>query len=282
MIDRFGLVSNRVPRLATAIVLTIALTSTPRSAHAVSAYLTAFEAQYPAAAGSRIDTCNVCHTSPPQLNAYGMAYQGAGHQFAPIENVDSDGDGYTNLAEIMALTFPGDPADTPPPLPTATTTPLPATPTASATPLSATATPTIASTTATVTITSLSATATVTITSVTATPTITEQASDTPTVAPSGSPTNTSAGPPPTITLGSPTRTNTPGGQTITPTTPTASPTNRPGSTPTKAARTATVGPRPNEDDGCSIVATERSSIGGGLAVLLAPALLVWASRRRL
>ena len=134
MIDRFGSVSNRVPRLATAIVLAIALTNTPRSAHAVSGYLTAFEAQYPAAVGSRIDTCNVCHTSVPQLNAYGMAYQGAGHQFAPIENVDSDGDGYTNLAEIMALTFPGDPADTPAPLPTATPTPRPATPTATATP----------------------------------------------------------------------------------------------------------------------------------------------------
>ena len=250
-----------VPRLATAIVAAMMLANTAQPANAVSGYLTDFEAQYPAAVGSRIDTCNLCHTSSiPQLNPYGVAFQGSGHEFAPIESEDSDGDGASNLAEIMALTFPGDPGDTPPPAPS---------PTPTETPLSV------------------------------ATPTATEQAGDTPTVTPSGSlvqtPTNTSESGTVTPTIPS-----------ASPTIPSASPTNIPVNTPTvtpsrgtatvspgrtatgavspttSAARTATSGGSPpSEDDGCSIVAPERSSTGRGFLLLLAPALLLWARRRR-
>ena len=98
-----------------------------RPALAVRAYLTSFQATYPDAAGSRIDTCTLCHSSLPARNSYGTAFENAGTEFAPIESADSDGDGFTNLEEIVALTFPGNaadkPAEQPSPTPTATAMP---------------------------------------------------------------------------------------------------------------------------------------------------------------
>jgi len=245
------------------------LASTAQPANANSTYLAAFEAQYPAAVGSRIDSCNLCHTSSiPQLNPYGTAFQGAGHVFAPIESLDSDGDGASNLAEIMALTFPGDAADTPPPAP----------PTPTETPLSV------------------------------ATPTPTEQATETPTEqvtqTPSEQATQTASVTPSGTLVQTPT--NTSGSATVTPTVPGASPTNSPVNPPTATPSrgTATVSPTAStggtatatalptrtaasgttshiEHEDCSIVAPGSSS-GRGVLVLLAPAVLLWARRRRL
>ena len=261
--------SPRVPvsvrRLATAVMAALTIANTAQPANAVPDYLTAFETQYPAAVGSRIDMCTLCHTTVPALNPYGMAFANAGHEFAPIESQDSDGDGFTNLAEIMALTFPGDPADTPAPAPspTPTDTPLPvATPTDTA--------------------------------AANNTPTNTAAANNTPTVTPSGAaaqtPTNTSGG-----ATGTPTRTSGSPGTTPTVTPSRGSATGSPtasavrtatGAVPTtsaSAARTATRGGfRPSDDDACNIVAPGRTSSGGGLILLLAPALLLWARRRRL
>ncbi len=67
---------------------------------------------------SSYGSCDYCHITygiqPPYgqipLNAYGTDYKDAGRtQLAlhTIEAVDSDGDGYSNLDEIRALTFPG-------------------------------------------------------------------------------------------------------------------------------------------------------------------------------
>ena len=84
-------------------------------------YLSTFESTYPAAAGSRIDVCNLCHNSPEggdARNPYGSSYDSSGRNFAAIENIDSDKDGWTNIQEIKSLTFPGDATDhptTPPP-----------------------------------------------------------------------------------------------------------------------------------------------------------------------
>ena len=84
-------------------------------------YMSTFETTYPAAAGSRIDACNLCHNSPgggDARNSYGLSYASSGRNFGAIESTDSDGDGYTNLLEIKSLTFPGDANDhptTPPP-----------------------------------------------------------------------------------------------------------------------------------------------------------------------
>lgn len=79
-------------------------------------YLSTFETTYPAAAGSRIDACNLCHNSPEggdSRNPYGSSYASSGRNFAAIENIDSDKDGWTNLQEIKSLTFPGDSTDHP-------------------------------------------------------------------------------------------------------------------------------------------------------------------------
>jgi len=69
-------------------------------------------------------SCDYCHITyglqAPHgnvpLNAYGQAYKNAGRSqnaIKSIESADSDGDSFTNLAEINALTFPGDKKDYP-------------------------------------------------------------------------------------------------------------------------------------------------------------------------
>lgn len=106
---------------------------------------------YPQAAGTRLDDCQTCHRGGVQgtdterefsacgychllqypnpryqsgvpkdyestLNAYGLAYENAGRTveaLAAIAKVDSDGDGFTNDAEIAALRYPGDAASRP-------------------------------------------------------------------------------------------------------------------------------------------------------------------------
>lgn len=95
----------------------------PYSASAKPEFLDAFKAQYPAVVGTRLETCNVCHTQIPKRNPYGRDFGLAGQWFPAIEAVDSDGDGPDNLTEITALTFPGDPLDFPGAPPTATATP---------------------------------------------------------------------------------------------------------------------------------------------------------------
>lgn len=79
---------------------------------AVSGYLNNFNTTY-GTKGTTIDSCNLCHTVKPNLNSYGNAYLTSGYNFKAIENLDSDGDGFTNIAEINARTFPGDPNSKP-------------------------------------------------------------------------------------------------------------------------------------------------------------------------
>ncbi len=74
---------------------------------------TATRNQYPQLAGTRLDDCVLCHTSGAQLNSYGRDYASSGGNFASIERLDSDGDGFSNIAEINALTFPGSAGDMP-------------------------------------------------------------------------------------------------------------------------------------------------------------------------
>lgn len=120
--------------LATAVaaIVVVALSVPPRSAQAFPSYQTDFTSQYSIASGSRLDSCVLCHVNGPNAgprNAYGAAYANNGHSFTAIENLDSDGDGFSNLAEISALTFPGDAGDKP-----AAATPTPTSPPPSATP----------------------------------------------------------------------------------------------------------------------------------------------------
>ena len=79
-------------------------------------YLSQFNAKYQTT-GSKLDSCMTCHNSAAPskeaLNPYGTDFGANNHDFAAIEGKDSDGDGVTNLDEIKAETFPGDPNDKP-------------------------------------------------------------------------------------------------------------------------------------------------------------------------
>ena len=92
-----------------------------RIAFATNSIKNSFNTRY-GTAGSAIDQCILCHatnTNPdiPSLetppNPYGVALENNGRNFAAIEPTDSDGDGFTNLAEITARTFPGNPNSKP-------------------------------------------------------------------------------------------------------------------------------------------------------------------------
>ncbi|MGB5531547.1 MAG: c-type cytochrome [Acidimicrobiia bacterium] len=88
-------------------------------------FLPAFEATYPAAVGSRIDSCTICHNvqgSEYKLNSYARQWK-EDENFVAINNFDADGDGYTNVEEINAHTFPGNASDNPSTVTTTTTVP---------------------------------------------------------------------------------------------------------------------------------------------------------------
>jgi hypothetical protein len=102
---------------------------------------------HPEKAGTKLDSCALCHTSGTYenakgklvalgscqwchhafgydasgdindtLNAYGKDYRdngGTAASFAAIDPLDSDGDGFTNAEEIAALRFPGNAGDDP-------------------------------------------------------------------------------------------------------------------------------------------------------------------------
>ena len=86
----------------------------PRPVQATSNYLAAARLQYPTIIGTALDSCNLCHLSGSNdKNQYGDAYESHGHNFSAIELLDSDHDGYNNLTEINAHTFPGDAASHP-------------------------------------------------------------------------------------------------------------------------------------------------------------------------
>ncbi|MDQ5986561.1 MAG: hypothetical protein CSYNP_02291 [Syntrophus sp. SKADARSKE-3] len=97
------------------------------SASALPTYLASFNTQY-GTSSTVLNTCNLCHVggNTAVLNSYASAFAAAGHNFAAIENLDSDGDGFTNIQEINARTFPGDATSFPVP-PVVTVFNIPAT-----------------------------------------------------------------------------------------------------------------------------------------------------------
>lgn len=100
------------------------LCAAPRASQATSSYYRTFTNRY-SLVSTRLNTCAVCHDENPggaipAGNPYGVAVLGevtAGNAIsialANLEPADSDGDGFSNLTEIQARTFPGDPADKP-------------------------------------------------------------------------------------------------------------------------------------------------------------------------
>jgi type II secretory pathway pseudopilin PulG len=104
-------------------LVSIVLIGLPMAA-ARPTYFAAFKEKYNTS-GTKLDSCNTCHTSGggSPRNPYGLAFSDSGHDFSSIEALDSDSDGFTNIEEINALTFPGNPTDYPqttPATPTAT------------------------------------------------------------------------------------------------------------------------------------------------------------------
>ncbi len=84
-------------------------------AYAVRGDLTNFNTRY-GTAGTVLDQCILCHTTNTQvgpLNSYGNTLAGNGKNYAAAESIDSDGDGFSNIAEITARTFPGNAASRP-------------------------------------------------------------------------------------------------------------------------------------------------------------------------
>lgn len=85
-----------------------------QSAYALPAFYKMFKAKYQWAGG-----CNVCHFSKKggdSPNPYGRAFLHNGMNqttFLRIAETDSDKDGFSNIAEIIARSYPGDAASTP-------------------------------------------------------------------------------------------------------------------------------------------------------------------------
>lgn len=64
-----------------------------------------FKAKYP---DFKVVNCKICHEAQPKLNTYGLDLQKNALNFESVEQIDSDGDSFTNLVEIKANTLPGD------------------------------------------------------------------------------------------------------------------------------------------------------------------------------
>lgn len=107
---RSGAAAVSAVLLTALLTLLLAIAAGP-SARAGSEDLNGFNQKY-GTAGTRLDSCSMCHTSgspsASDVNPYGTDYAGASYDFASIEQRDSDGDGVRNLDEINARTFPGD------------------------------------------------------------------------------------------------------------------------------------------------------------------------------
>jgi hypothetical protein len=86
------------------------------TAESTPEYLSQFNTKYDTR-GTKLDSCQTCHTTPAggaeNVNPYGQDFAKNNHDFAAVEGLDSDGDGFSNIDEIKAETFPGDPNDNP-------------------------------------------------------------------------------------------------------------------------------------------------------------------------
>lgn len=111
---------RRYVGLGLLIVLLAALVGAP-GVLALGSYKNTFTSKY-SLAGSRLDTCDTCHTAGDTSgwNPYGLDLQSqlaAGatidQALTNVELKDSDGDGFSNIEEITNRTFPGDGSDKP-------------------------------------------------------------------------------------------------------------------------------------------------------------------------
>ncbi|MGI9610768.1 MAG: calcium-binding protein, partial [Acidimicrobiia bacterium] len=106
-----GVAALALGLLAAGLVIAVA---GPSPGLARPTFLSEFNAEYGTAA-TRINACSVCHVAENVFdrNPYGLDLAANGIVFSAIEAWDSDGDGWSNLAEIEARTFPGIASDHP-------------------------------------------------------------------------------------------------------------------------------------------------------------------------
>lgn len=98
------------------ITVGLILVAAPPLVWAERPFLSEARARYPQLEGSKLDDCRLCHKNKEgggPRNAFGQDFQIYSYDFAVMENLDSDGDGFTNLEEFMALTIPSNPKNFP-------------------------------------------------------------------------------------------------------------------------------------------------------------------------
>jgi len=139
--------TKRISIMAAVLVLFTALVGYAAYNHSGDTDSNIFRTEYPNTVGTKLDSCTTCHrgSSKPQdpvtygscqwchyvtnygadlseatllktLNSYGLAYKNNGRNagaLQAINGIDSDGDGFPNQIEIVALTYPGDVKDDP-------------------------------------------------------------------------------------------------------------------------------------------------------------------------
>ena len=117
---------RRVPLL---LLLAAGAIAAPITAHAKPTFPPIFIAVYHPAPGGTVAAaaraCTLCHapSGPPHLNPYGRSVRNALKEanasvinasiLHSIDNIDSDGDGFTNAQEIAADSLPGDATSSP-------------------------------------------------------------------------------------------------------------------------------------------------------------------------
>ncbi len=76
---------------------------------------TAFISRYPNLRDTPLQSCTTCHMPAKEdfLNSYGLALREAKMDFKEVEELDSDGDGVTNINEINDESYPGSHAQSP-------------------------------------------------------------------------------------------------------------------------------------------------------------------------
>lgn len=102
----------------TIIALVLALSLIASVAFATAAWMKLFNDTYKPKPDSAIvkAKCQLCHTKGVALNPYGTSLKGKTMDAAglkSVEKIDSDKDGFSNIAEIKAGTLPGDPKSKP-------------------------------------------------------------------------------------------------------------------------------------------------------------------------
>ena len=106
--------------IATIFYIAVVVMAGYGTVNASSSFLRTFLTTYPSASSTQLNSCGICHVNPAgggARNSYGSDFANASignHTYnATLAARDSDGDGYTNLVEINAATFPGNAASYP-------------------------------------------------------------------------------------------------------------------------------------------------------------------------